>query len=216
MAKRVIHEDRISHERWMVSYADFLTLLLAFFVVMYSVSQVNEGKYRVLTKTLTEAFNILANAEKRRQHDQDSVRPEASSPAADAQRLSRFHVQTGVKLYRERNYVQAAESFQRATEADPANHQAWHHFAQACSHHRRYMNQALPAIARACDLQPMNPTYLKLAGRLHAQVGLVERADWYYNQAITWGGEDEAVRQALEDLRKSSKKAGWGLFGKVG
>ncbi|MBK6286127.1 MAG: flagellar motor protein MotD [Pseudomonadales bacterium] len=58
MAKRVIHEDRISHERWMVSYADFLTLLLAFFVVMYSVSQVNEGKYRVLTKTLTEAFNI--------------------------------------------------------------------------------------------------------------------------------------------------------------
>lgn len=58
MAKRVIHEDRISHERWMVSYADFLTLLLAFFVVMYSVSQVNEGKYRVLTKTLNEAFNI--------------------------------------------------------------------------------------------------------------------------------------------------------------
>lgn len=165
---------------------------------------------------LTEAFNILVSAEKRRQHDQDSVRPEASSPAADAQRLSRFHVQNGVKLYRERNYVQAAESFQRATEADPANHQAWHHFAQACSHHRRYMNQALPAIARACDLQPMNPTYLKLAGRLHAQVGLVERADWYYNQAITWGGEDEAVRQALEDLRKSSKKAGWGLFGKVG
>ena len=58
MAKRVIHEDHISHERWMVSYADFLTLLLAFFVVMYSVSQVNEAKYRVLTKTLTEAFNI--------------------------------------------------------------------------------------------------------------------------------------------------------------
>ena len=33
MAKRVIREDTISHERWMVSYADFLTLLLAFFVV---------------------------------------------------------------------------------------------------------------------------------------------------------------------------------------
>jgi len=58
MVKRVIHEHRISHERWMVSYADFLTLLLAFFVVMYSVSQLNEEKYRVLSDTLTEAFNV--------------------------------------------------------------------------------------------------------------------------------------------------------------
>jgi chemotaxis protein MotB len=58
MARRVIKEDRISHERWMVSYADFLTLLLAFFVVMYSVSQLNEDKYRVLSNTLTAAFNL--------------------------------------------------------------------------------------------------------------------------------------------------------------
>jgi chemotaxis protein MotB len=57
MAKRVIQEDVISHERWMVSYADFLTLLLAFFVVMYSVSQLDEGKYRVLSQSLTSSFN---------------------------------------------------------------------------------------------------------------------------------------------------------------
>lgn len=62
MAKRVIHEDVISHERWMVSYADFMTLLLAFFVVMYSVSQLNEDKYRVLTRTLEEAFNVPESA----------------------------------------------------------------------------------------------------------------------------------------------------------
>jgi chemotaxis protein MotB len=58
MGKRVIREDHISHERWMVSYADFMTLLLAFFVVMYSVSQLNEEKYRVLTRTLEKAFNV--------------------------------------------------------------------------------------------------------------------------------------------------------------
>lgn len=179
-----------------------------------------QGEERARAETefqaLTEAFNVLSSADRRRQHDLESARPESATAAADAQRLSRFHIQTGVKLYRERNYVQAAESFQRATEADPTNHQAWHHFAQACSHHRRYLNQALPAIVKACELQPMNPTYLKLAGRLHAQVGLADRADWYYNQAITWGGEDESVRQALEELRKASKKPGWGLFGKVG
>lgn len=58
MARRIIREDPVSHERWMVSYADFLTLLLAFFVVMYAVSQRNEDKFRVLSQTLSEAFNM--------------------------------------------------------------------------------------------------------------------------------------------------------------
>ncbi len=49
-------EEHVNHERWIVSYADFITLLFAFFVVMYSVSSVNEGKYRVLSQTLTTAF----------------------------------------------------------------------------------------------------------------------------------------------------------------
>ncbi len=40
----------------MVSYADFITLLFAFFVVMYSISSVNEGKYRVLSSSMVSAF----------------------------------------------------------------------------------------------------------------------------------------------------------------
>jgi chemotaxis protein MotB len=48
--------EHVNHERWIVSYADFITLLFAFFVVMYSISSVNEGKYRVLSMTLTTAF----------------------------------------------------------------------------------------------------------------------------------------------------------------
>ncbi|MBF0255644.1 MAG: flagellar motor protein MotD [Gammaproteobacteria bacterium] len=49
-------EDEDNTDRWLVSYADFITLLFAFFVVMYAISSVNEGKYRVLTETLTDAF----------------------------------------------------------------------------------------------------------------------------------------------------------------
>lgn len=41
----------------MVSYADFITLLFAFFVVMYSISSVNEGKYQSLTRSLDKAFS---------------------------------------------------------------------------------------------------------------------------------------------------------------
>jgi len=45
-------------DRWLVSYADFVTLLFAFFVVMYAISSVNEGKYRVLSDTLVAAFKV--------------------------------------------------------------------------------------------------------------------------------------------------------------
>ena len=45
-----------NHERWLVSYADFITLLFAFFVVMYALSTVSEGKYRVLSESLGSAF----------------------------------------------------------------------------------------------------------------------------------------------------------------
>ena len=44
-------------ERWLISYADLLTLLLAFFVVMYSVSQVNEQKLSKLAASLDESLN---------------------------------------------------------------------------------------------------------------------------------------------------------------
>lgn len=57
MGRRKHAEEHVNHERWLVSYADFITLLFAFFVVMYSISQVNESKYRVLSNTLTDAFN---------------------------------------------------------------------------------------------------------------------------------------------------------------
>lgn len=46
----------------MVSYADFITLLFAFFVVMYSLSSVNEGKYKILSDSLVSAFrNVTIN-----------------------------------------------------------------------------------------------------------------------------------------------------------
>ncbi|WP_109123970.1 flagellar motor protein MotD [Dyella sp. C11] len=55
--KKKHHEDHVNHEAWAIPYADLMTLLLAFFVVMYAVSVVNEGKYRVMSNSIIEAFN---------------------------------------------------------------------------------------------------------------------------------------------------------------
>lgn len=54
--RRQQHEEHQNHEAWAIPYADLMTLLLAFFVVMYAISTVNEGKYRVLSDALVAAF----------------------------------------------------------------------------------------------------------------------------------------------------------------
>lgn len=57
MVRRRHEEEHENHERWLVSYADFITLLFAFFVVMYSISSINEGKYKILSDSLVGIFN---------------------------------------------------------------------------------------------------------------------------------------------------------------
>jgi chemotaxis protein MotB len=54
--RRKKQEEHGNHEGWAIPYGDLMTLLLAFFVVMYAISQVNEGKYRILSDSLNAAF----------------------------------------------------------------------------------------------------------------------------------------------------------------
>ncbi|MFN7922327.1 MAG: flagellar motor protein MotB [Bryobacteraceae bacterium] len=51
--KHAAHEN---HERWLVSYADFITLLFAFFVVMFASSQTDKGKQAQMQESVKKAF----------------------------------------------------------------------------------------------------------------------------------------------------------------
>jgi chemotaxis protein MotB len=64
MARKKKPEEHENVERWLVSYADFITLLFAFFVVMYAISSVNEGKYRVMSDSLINAFKDPQSTDK--------------------------------------------------------------------------------------------------------------------------------------------------------
>jgi len=59
MSRKKPNKSRISHERWLVSYADFVTLLFAFFVVLYSSSQVDKRKVGQLALAIQVAFQKL-------------------------------------------------------------------------------------------------------------------------------------------------------------
>jgi chemotaxis protein MotB len=57
MARKKKHEDHVNHEAWAIPYGDLVTLLFALFTVMYAMSSVNEGKFRVLSDAMIAAFH---------------------------------------------------------------------------------------------------------------------------------------------------------------
>ncbi len=50
------HEEHVNHERWLITYADMITLLMVLFIVLYSISQVDLAKFRRLKEGLAGGF----------------------------------------------------------------------------------------------------------------------------------------------------------------
>jgi chemotaxis protein MotB len=65
MARNKKHEEHVNAEAWAIPYGDLVTLLFALFTVLYAVSSVNDGKFRVLSDSMIAAF----------QGPQKSIRP---------------------------------------------------------------------------------------------------------------------------------------------
>ncbi|MBI1749444.1 MAG: OmpA family protein [Acidobacteria bacterium] len=59
MSRKKKHAEHVNHERWLVSYADFITLLFAFFVVMFASAQVDQRKVGRLAMAIQVAFQEL-------------------------------------------------------------------------------------------------------------------------------------------------------------
>ena len=56
MARKRAHPEHENHERWLVSYADFITLLFAFFVVMFASSQTDKGRAQQVSESVKTAL----------------------------------------------------------------------------------------------------------------------------------------------------------------
>jgi chemotaxis protein MotB len=77
-----------SEERWLLTYADMITLLMALFMVLFSITSVNKAKLQVLTKTLQEAFSgkVLPGGEalENTGADPDQHKPPSAEPPIPA------------------------------------------------------------------------------------------------------------------------------------
>ena len=58
MAKKHKHEEHVNHERWVISFADMMTLLFALFVVLYAMGVQDLAKLEKVKKSIQFAFNI--------------------------------------------------------------------------------------------------------------------------------------------------------------
>ncbi|HEU5341701.1 flagellar motor protein MotB [Edaphobacter sp.] len=59
MSRKKKQPEHVNHERWLVSYADFITLLFAFFVVLFASSQADKKKQSQLSSAMQSAFSPL-------------------------------------------------------------------------------------------------------------------------------------------------------------
>jgi chemotaxis protein MotB len=84
--------SRVSHDRWLVSYADFITLMFAFFVVLYATTTADEKKQAQVSESINSAFHALGIFPgSASQHSNtpappgpESAAPGANAPGADA------------------------------------------------------------------------------------------------------------------------------------
>jgi curved DNA-binding protein CbpA len=147
----------------------------------------------------TEAFNVLMDPLRRRQIDLALTRP-ASANLNEASDVVRVFMNRGIRAYKEGRWLEAASNFDRATQVDHKNSQAWHHLALVGTKEERWLGKAQEAIERALGLAPNDVAYLKLAGKIFAMSKMTDRAKQYYNHALKVGGPDSTVKKALEEL----------------
>lgn len=150
-------------------------------------------------QTLTEAYNILTNRQRRAAHDFDLDNKVVS--ADDPQAIAQAYLARGVDEYREGRWDSAFSNFELAMHHDPENAKIQHHFALAASRFPNRMRHAVAAIERSIRIEPHNASFLKDAGLIFRQAGLWSRAEKCYLEAMRWTPDSAEVRRGLEEAR---------------
>ena len=161
-------------------------------------------------QTLTEAVNVLTNAARRKQHDSE-IAGGAKSGTVDFAQIAKAYMSRGVQAYKEKDFRTAYENFDLAAKHNPQDAKAWHYVALAATRIPSLMRQAVQAIEQAAQLEPVNPTYLRDAGRISKAAGLNAKAERYLEQALQWDPSNIEIQSALSELRASRGEAGKGF-----
>ena len=119
MARKKKHPEHVNHERWLVSYADFITLLFAFFVVMFASSQVDTKKMGQFSDAFSKAMGESFLMEGGRSLLPDGKPPPPEPPGAGGTaegRLPKELMQLAKKLGQNSDELAGLKILQRRNE----------------------------------------------------------------------------------------------------
>ncbi len=165
-------------------------------------SDEEKGQAEEEFQKITQAYNVLHDASRRLKYDQDTELRSKSATEDVRSQAAKVYLHRGVEALKKKRYQEAVTNLERATQEDGSDPQAWFYLAQVYGQRTSLLSKALAAASKACELEPSNPGFLKQAGKMAALAGMAGRAMKYYRDALTYGGEDPEVRQAIKQLKK--------------
>ncbi len=156
---------------------------------------------------ITQAFNVLTDRDRRRQLDLELTRP-SQTQQGSSEEAAKVYVTRGLEALRANDVNQAIQSLERATREDPDSGKAWYHLGLASQKRPGGSGRARAALAKACELEPMNAAYLKEAAKAFDEGGMYAEAAKLYKEALDWGGEDAELRAAFQTALRLAKSTG--------
>lgn len=168
-------------------------------------------------QVLTEAVNVLTNAQRRKAHDFDLDKGSGSG-AFDPAAVAKVFLAKGVKAYREGDLPGAFQQFDMSVNHWPKDAKALHYLALVCSRIPGRARRGVEAIELALRLDPENGAVHREASRLYLQVGLRTKAERHLQEALARIPEDSDLQKLATELRPPSENKGLlgGLFGRKG
>lgn len=148
---------------------------------------------------LTEALNVLCNAERRQAYDRERLLA-ASHGGSPADAVVQDYMEQGNSAYRSGAYAEAAGNYAFAALRDPKDARAHHHLGLA-SARAGDLRAAVKALETAVALDPHNVVLLKDAGKIFRQAGLLSKAEKSFQDAVSWDPAQSDARRALEEVR---------------
>jgi DnaJ-class molecular chaperone len=148
---------------------------------------------------LTAAVNVLCNPDRREAYDRDQMIA-ASASAAQSDAVAQDYMEQGNAAFRAGSYAEAAGNFALATQRDPKDARAQHHLGVAAAR-AGDLHTAVKALEAAIALDSHNVTFLKEAGRVFRQAGLLSKAEKAFQEAVRWNPAEVDARKAIEEIR---------------
>ena len=150
---------------------------------------------------LAEAVNVLSNVERRKAYDFERAMAAANGPlVVESDSVLQNYLNQGIAAFQEKQFVEAAGNFQLAVHRNPKDSRAQHYLGLA-SARSGDMRTAVHALETAIALEPQNVRFLRDAGTVYRQAGLLVKAEKVFAEAIRWDPSATDIRRALEDVR---------------